>query len=300
MRNRSLLSILALAAACGSAYEDDHIGPVSELSSALGSAPELKRIALRTGVELAYREQGSPHGKPVLFLHGYTASHRHFDLNLPRLPRELHVFALDLRGHGGSSKPACCYTHDDFAADVIAFMDALCLPRAALVGHSMGSLIAHKVAVEAPERVDELVLISSAPTAAGNPTNAGLQSAVDALVDPIDPQFARQFEASIFFRPVPDAFLDTATSESLKIPAAIWQQTLAALIAEDHTSQLPRIRARTLLMWGDQDSIFSAADQSELEALIRHSTLHVYEQTGHGLHVERPERATRDIARFLR
>jgi pimeloyl-ACP methyl ester carboxylesterase len=251
-------------------------------------------------VELTYLEQGSPHGAPVLFLHGFTASHRHFDLNLKIFPRSFHVFALDLRGFGDSSKPACCYSHADFAADIVAFMDALGLCRASLVGHSMGSLIAHKVAVEAPERVDKLVLIGSSATSIDNPSNAALEALVGSLVDPIDPAFVRQFQASIFFNPVPESFLDTATAEALKSPAAVWQASLAGIINEDHSAQLPQITAPTLLLWGDQDTIVSAEDQAELSALIPDARLIVYEQAGHGVHVELPQRVTHDIARFLR
>ncbi|HTV21071.1 MAG TPA: alpha/beta fold hydrolase, partial [Polyangiaceae bacterium] len=73
------------------------------------AAPSLHRVQLSTGVELEYLEQGAPNGTPVVFLHGFTDSHRSFDRNLPSFPRRFHVFALDQRGHGNSSKPECCY-----------------------------------------------------------------------------------------------------------------------------------------------------------------------------------------------
>jgi non-heme chloroperoxidase len=295
-----LIPVFALVVACGGEPNRDAAANVSELASELSGAPKLKRIALSTGVELEYLEQGSKHGDPLIFLHGFTASHHHFDLNLRIFPRNFHVFALDLRGHGDSSKPECCYTQSDFAADVVAFMNALSLQRASLVGHSMGSLIAHKVAADFPSRVDKLVLLASAPTAAGHPSNAPLQALINSLVDPIDPAFVRGFEGSIFFNPVPEEFLDSATSEALKSPAAVWQQTFDGLINEDHSAELFQITAPTLIVFGDQDSVFNAADQAALDAVIPDSTLIVYSQTGHGLHVERPQRTTRDIARFLR
>lgn len=268
-------------------------------SQDFGRAVE-KQVVLSTGVTLRYVEQGSRRGIPVIFLHGYTDSHRSFDLNLPRFPRRFHVFALDQRGHGDSSKPACCYEQADFAADVPAFMDAVGLERASLVGHSMGSFIAHHVAVEFPERVERLVLIGSAPTIAGNPVALELKSAVDTLTDPIDPEFVRAFQASTFFRPIPESFLDTAVAESLKVPADIWQQALDGLLAEDHSDRLDEIDAPTLILFGDQDIFVTAAEQAVLDAEIPDSKLIVFEQTGHGTHVERPREVTRAIARFLR
>jgi len=283
---------------CGSANQEQE-----ESSFDVGgelAAPTLRTIALTTGVTLQYLEQGRPNGAPVIFLHGYTDSHHSFDLNLPIFPRRHHVYALDQRGHGGSSKPACCYTQNDFSNDVIAFMDQLGIASATLVGHSMGSFVAHQVAAEHPSRVDKLVLVGSATTVAGNPGALELKSAVDTLVDPIDPEFVRAFQASTFFQPIPETFLDTAVSESLRVPASIWKQALDGLIAEDHTAALAQITAETTIFWGDQDVFFFAEHQTAVVAAIPGSTLVTYPQTGHGLHVERPVRFVRDMRRILR
>lgn len=301
MRALFVLTASLLAAAPGCGAEDPATAGESlgEMESAL-RAPSIHSIHLSTGVTLEYLEQGNPSGEPVIFLHGFTDSHHSFDRNLPLLSPRFHVYALDQRGHGGSEKPACCYEPSDFTADVIAFMDALCIPRAALVGHSMGSLFAHKVAAEHPHRFSKLVLIGSAATAVGNPVGLELQAAVDTLTDPIDPAFVRDFQASTFFRPIPRSFLDTAVSESLRVPAAIWKQTLDALVVDDHSADLPHITADTLVFWGDQDIFFSAEEQARLVAAIPHARLLVYTDTGHGLHVEQPARFARDLEHFLR
>jgi pimeloyl-ACP methyl ester carboxylesterase len=260
----------------------------------------LKRIELDTGVELQYLEQGRPEGRPVIFLHGYTDSHRSFDVTLQRFPRRYRALALDMRGHGDSSKPACCYTQDDFAGDVVAFMDALDIERASLVGHSMGSFIAHKVAAEHPDRVEALIIIGSAPTMVGNPVVLELKDAVDTLEDPVDPEFIRAFQASTFYRPIPESILDTFVSESTKVPASVWQQALAGMVEEDHVSRLGDITASALILWGTQDGIFTAEEQWTLDTVIDDSRLIVYRETGHGTHVERPGRVASDIKRFLR
>lgn len=288
-----------IATGCGGQPMDGEDLSTESVSSKL-AAPMLRTIELPTGVELQYLEQGTEDGVPVIFLHGYTDSHHSFDRNLPRLSRALHVYALDQRGHGGSSQPDCCFEQGDFSEDVIAFMDALDIPSATLVGHSMGSFVAHKVAAEHPNRVDKLVLIGSAVTVAGNPVAIELKAAVDTLVDPIDPEFVRAFQAGTFFRPIPDWFLETAVAESLRVPARIWQSALDGLMAENHAGDLDQITAETLIFWGDQDGFFSAADQDALVAAIPGATLTVYADTGHGLHVEQPARFGRDLCRFLR
>ena len=264
------------------------------------AAPRLSRIALPTGVELEYLEQGSRNGEVVVFLHGYTDSYRAFDLNLPTFPRDKKVYALTQRGHGDSSKPATGYAPADFAADVIAFLDAKGIARATLVGHSMGSLVAHKVAAEHPNRVEKLVLIGSGPTVAGNPTALYLEEVVNTLTDPVDPDFVREFQASTFALPIPPGFLDTAVSESLKVPASIWQQAMTGMLNSDHSALLPNITAPTLIFWGDLDGFFGQADQDALLAAIPDSRLIHYVGTGHAPHVEQPARFVHDLADFLR
>lgn len=225
---------------------------------------------------------------------------RSFERNLPLLSPEFHLIAIDQRGHGNSTRPSCCYTQADFAADVDAFMTALDIKKATIVGHSMGGFIAHKVAVDYPKRVQQLVLIGAAPTAAGNVVIQELNDTVQALEEPIDPAFVRDFQSSTFYNPIPPEFLDTAVSESLKVPIGVWQQAIAGLLSEDHTDQLSEIKAPTLILWGDRDGIFPLEDQQTLQTLIPHSILKIYSQTGHGLHVEFPDRFVEDIYTFIK
>ncbi len=80
---------------------------------------------------------------------------------LPLLSPEYHAFALTQRGHGDSDKPECCYTVDDYAADVDAFMDALGIERATVVGGSTGALFAQRAVLSYPHRVSRLALIAA-------------------------------------------------------------------------------------------------------------------------------------------
>ncbi|CAM3916137.1 alpha/beta hydrolase [Corallococcus sp. ZKHCc1 1396] len=304
---RSLPCLLALLSVVGCGPATDTPPDLESAPAALetsdhhgGSAPREGSVRLSTGVTLRYVEQGRRDGPVVVFLHGYTDSHHTWDLDLPRFPRDLHVYALDQRGHGDSSRPACCYTQQAFARDVVAFLDAKRVPRAILVGHSMGSFIAQQVALDAPSRVKALVLVGSAPTVAGNEVALGLKSAVDTLTDPVDPTFIREFQASTFVRPVPASYLDTLVAESAKLPARVWQDSLDGLIAEDHSARLGSLRVPTLIIGGDQDGFFSVAEQRALARAIRGSTYLLYPETGHAPHAERPRRFVDDVSHFVR
>ena len=105
-----------------------------------------------------------------------------------------HAFAPDQRGHGESEQPECCYTVDDYAADVDAFMDAVGIEEATIVGHSGGTLIAPRVALSYPRRVSRLVLVGSAIMGARNEVMLELGEAVRALEDPVPLEFVREFQ----------------------------------------------------------------------------------------------------------
>src|SRR5262244_1089975 len=120
--------------------------------------PMVRSIALPSGVRLSYVEQGNPSGIPVLFLHGVTDSWHSFEPVLPHLPTSLHAFALSQRGHGDADRPVTGYYPQGFAADLAAFIDALSLGPAVIVGHSMGSYIAQRFALDYPDRTLGLVL----------------------------------------------------------------------------------------------------------------------------------------------
>jgi pimeloyl-ACP methyl ester carboxylesterase len=258
---------------------------------------------LSTGVRLLYAEQGDPSGEAIVFLHGYSDSWYSFSRVLPLLSPSYHAFALTQRGHGDSDKPECCYTPDDFAADVDAFMDAVRLEEATLVGASTGALFAQRVALSYPRRVSRLVLIAAQTPAHELEALSGLREEVRALEDPVPPEFVREFQKSTIYHPVPQEFLETAISESLKLPAHVWRDYLEQAVLSidrDYVVELREIRAPTLILWGEQDPLFPREEQERLAAAIPGATLKVYPESGHAAHWERPEWVVRDLEAFMK
>jgi non-heme chloroperoxidase len=259
---------------------------------------------LETGLRLHYAEQGDPRGEAIVFLHGYSDSWFSFSRVLPLLSPEYHAFALTQRGHGDSDKPQCCYTPEDFAADVDAFMEALGIEEATLVGASTGALFAQRVALSYPRRVSRLVLVGAqTPANEANEVVLGLQEEVRALEDPVPPEFVRAFQEGTIHQPVPQEFLDTVVSESLKLPARVWRDYLeGAVLSIDHDYVLPlrEIDVPTLMLWGEQDPLFPREEQERLAAAIPGATLKVYPETGHAVHWDRPEWVVRDLEEFMK
>lgn len=97
---------------------------------------------------------------------------------------------------------------------------------------------------------------------------------------------------------LPEDFVDTLITESLKVPARVWQQTLRGLIDTDLRANLKRITAPTLLIAGDGDSFASDDQQAMLDAIPR-ARLTLYRGVGHGVHLAYPKRVVSDIVDFL-
>jgi pimeloyl-ACP methyl ester carboxylesterase len=219
-----------------------------------------------------------------------------------QLPDDVRVLALTQRGHGDSERPqgdhGSGYAVADLAADAAAFLDAMEVEDACVVGHSMGSFVAQELALSYPERVSSLVLVGSAHVPS-NPVVRALHAEVQALQDPIDRGFVHGFQASTLHRPIPDHVLEEIVDESMKMPARVWKAALAGLLAYDASERLRSLSMPVLIAWGDKDSVFDRQAQDELVSRIPHARLSIYRDTGHGLHWEQPAEFARDLVTFL-
>jgi pimeloyl-ACP methyl ester carboxylesterase len=245
-------------------------------------------------VRLHYVEQGPSSGPAVILLHGYTDSSFSFSRVLPLLPPSMRVIAVDQRGHGRSQR-AGDYAMDAMARDVVELMDALDVPTATVVGHSMGSFVARRAAVLAPSRVSRLVLVG-AGVSLTNATVVEVGKAVEALRDPVDPAFVREFQYSTVARPVPGEFMAAAIAESHRLDAATWKAVFAGMTG--YVPAEPDIRMPTLVLGGDRDAVFSEQEQRQVGERIRGARVVIVPGVGHALHWEDPHRFVSELVGF--
>ena len=257
-----------------------------------------RTVTLANGLHIPYAETSDPTGVPVVFVHAYVESWRYFEGVLARLPASLHGYAPTQRGHGDASRPPDGYRPEDFAADIVGFMDTVGIRRAVLVGTSSGGLVSQFVASSRPDRVLALVLISTPASLANKPAVTAIWDEVSDLEDPLDPAFVDHFVRSTSPEAVPDEFLAVLVSESLKVPARVWKQTLRGLIAADSSVIMNRITAPTLLIWGDEDALVSE-DQQIIRGALQDARLKVYKGVGHAVHLAYPDRIVDDLIEFV-
>jgi pimeloyl-ACP methyl ester carboxylesterase len=118
------------------------------------------KSATRDGVTLRYTEAGT--GEPaIVFVHGWTCSREFWPGQISHFAKKHHVVAVDLRGHGESDKPDEDYSIDVFADDVAWLINELKLEKPVVVGHSMGGVIAMKLARKYPDATSAVVMIDS-------------------------------------------------------------------------------------------------------------------------------------------
>jgi non-heme chloroperoxidase len=259
----------------------------------------LRQIQLPGRVRLEFAEQGSRSGMPVIALHGVTDSWRSFEPVLPHVSSDLRVIALTQRGHGGSDKPDTGYRPADFAADVAAFMDALEIERAVLVGHSMGSINALRCALDHRSRVAGLMLAGTMPWFGRTPElQAFHRESIVPLTDPVPEAFTREFQQSTLARPIDASMLDGFVAESLRVPARVWRAAFDGFMSDDFSERLREIEVPTRVVWGHHDAFCPAAAQREMLGLIRTARLVDYADAGHAMHWEEPRRFANDLSQF--
>jgi len=249
-----------------------------------------RSVELPTGITMKYVDAGNPAGEAVILLHGITDSSRSFYPTMEHLAAlrpDLRLIALDQRGHGGTSlpqSPQCrkapelCFRPADFAADVLAFVDALGIERAHLVGHSMGTAVAQLLALERPERVRRLVLIAGFASMIDGPVlrdfllgdraegvwkeafmRKGHRFPEDvyelAPVD-ADPEAEEWMLENWVYDPTADPeYLAAIARETARTPLGTWLGAARALLSFDNRERLSELRVPTLVLWPTQDNI---------------------------------------------
>jgi pimeloyl-ACP methyl ester carboxylesterase len=231
-------------------------------------------------------------GEPVLVLHGWGASIETVHPIVAGLETGARVYAPDLPGFGESSPPPEPWGVEEYQAFVAAYMDAVGIDRAAIVGHSNGGRIAIRMAATEPSRAAKLVLVDSAGIRPRR-TLRWYRRVAMAKVG----KYAARSLGSPGAR-LRDVLVGRAASADYAAAGAM-RPTLVRLVNADLRPLLPDISAPTLLVWGSGDTDTPLAMAREMERLIPDAGLVVLEGAGHYSYLDQPARFARIVSHFL-
>ena len=249
------------------------------------SAPSVtgQTISLQ-GIEMYFETYGT--GEPLLLLHGFLGSGADWALVFKNPPEGYRSIFPDLRGHGRSTNPSGVFTFRQSARDVLALLDALNVPRCKAIGVSGGAQTLLQIAVQQPDRIQAMVLVSGGH---------------------YFPKEARTFMRQFALENLPPAEQERTRqrhqhgAEQLQ---ALLQQAKGFQTSYDDMTLTPphlaTITARTLLVFGDRDPLYPIHIPVEMRTAIPRSSLWIVPNGGHGpIFGEQSSRFTETALAFL-
>jgi len=242
---------------------------------------EVRRATVTVGPwRVHYVAAGEQNRDAVVLVHGFAASHRWWAGALPALAERYRVYAVDLPGFG-QTRPRRAFGFAQAVEMLAAWMEALGISSANLVGHSMGGQVCIRLAVRYPRLVDRLVLVNT----------SGLP-----LRRPLPLLMARALQVAAL---EPRGFSMGKMSGSLRAGPLVMISAARALLTDDVRAELSRISAPTLVVWGDQDHLVPLTSGVAIAAAIPHAHLTILRGAGHKAMIEQPREFNALVLGFL-
>ncbi|MDO9303211.1 MAG: alpha/beta hydrolase [Anaerolineales bacterium] len=229
---------------------------------------------------------------PVILIHGAGGTHLSWPPQIRRLADE-KIYALDLPGHG-KSEDAGRQSIDEYADDVIAFMDELKMRVAVIVGHSLGSAVALTLALKYPKQVLGLGLLGSGSRLRVSPIlleTAGNPNTFESAVEMVN--------GNCFCSETPQNLIEHSKRTMLEIRPPVLLGDLLACNEFDVTSQLDKITVPTLIICGAEDKMTPLKFSELLQSGIANSQLHVLDKAGHMVMLEQPDAVADLLKQFI-
>ena len=255
------------------------------------------------GANLYYEEHGD--GQPIVFLHGAAAGLRYFEPQLMGLSETYRTIALDFRGHGRSEKTELGHTLPQYARDLHAFVEHLGLDAVVIVGWSMGAIVSWEYVEQfGTDGIRALVDIDMEPSPMkregyehGSYDVAGLRKALASIqTNPLD--FIDQSIAALLKEPPSRELRNMMFDEESRCPPPI-QGTMLLELLRDYRDVLPAIDVPVLVCAGADEKWRSVASVEYAAELVPNAEFELFEESGHCITVEEPERFNRILREFV-
>jgi pimeloyl-ACP methyl ester carboxylesterase len=255
------------------------------------------------GYRIHYLEAGG--GDPLILLHGTGGEGARWMPTIKGLASNFRMISLDQIGFGQSDKPLTAYHSGVFAGFLARFMKTIGVPRATIIGQSMGAGVALYLAVHNPEMVERLVLVNGGSyRAASDPPPAPPNWHDRQIANAGTLEESREYLRKLYY----DHSFVTEELAEQNLILRLWSahtiesmQTanargLGALTEEE----VRGIKAPTLLVWGTKDRLSPVANADKLNAVIENSRKVLIDKAGHYPFLEQAEKFNRIVLEFLK
>jgi 3-oxoadipate enol-lactonase len=245
---------------------------------------------------IGYIEAGDGDSTPVVFLHGVGSDKSVWAPQLTRFGNSRRAVAFDYPGYGESEFIADA-TRDDFAAAILAAMDALEIDRAHVCGLSLGGVVAIAMHAAAPERCASLIIADSF---AVHPDGQGIHDRSVAASQSMSMRDLAEARVGMLLGPATTPELRTEVIETMAaIDPAAYRVGAAAVWLADQRDRARAIDVPTLILVGEEDRITPPALSEELANLIPGSQLERIAEAGHLANAEQPDAFNAAIESFF-
>jgi pimeloyl-ACP methyl ester carboxylesterase len=244
-------------------------------------------------------------GNPLLLIAGLGSDNASWLGVVKELSMYFKVIIFDNRGSGRSDVPPGAYTIRNMADDAIKLLDFLQIKQAHIIGHSMGGYIAQELAINYPERLDKLILESTAPVSSKRN---------NILFEDICSQLKKEGNSEAWikrwtfwlFSPklfTNNAFINAFVGNSLQYPylqkADGFKSQTDAIALFDMRDRIGAIKAKTLILEGKDDILITPEEAEMLANGIPGSIYQLLKDVAHCIHIENPKLFTSAVLPFL-
>ena len=241
-------------------------------------------------------------GPVLLFLHGIGGNHHSFDWQLPAFASHWKATAWDMPGYGKST-PMEDMTFEKLAHAVAGLLDHLKAPTAAIVGHSMGGMVAQEFMVHYPERTSAVVLSGTSPSF-GRSNGEFQEWFLSQRLAPLDrglspSDFAEELVPNMMSVNPPRKAVEAAICSMSALPAETYRTALHCLVKFDQREALGNITCPTLVLAGEFDEAAPSPMMKKMASYIPDSRFHCLKGVGHLANLEDPDAFNSVILDFL-
>lgn len=249
-------------------------------------------------IDLYYEISGQ--GQPVVFIHGLGSSTGDWELQTPFFSKQFQVITLDVRGHGQSQKPPGPYSIPLFASDVAAFIEALDIAPAHIVGISMGGMIAFQLAVDRPDLIRSMVIVNSGPEVVPHTLKEYWFVASRLLLVYLFSmrKIGEVIGGGLFPKPEQVKARQQFVERWAENDKRAYVAAMRAIVGWSVTEHLPKMNIPTLILTGDRDNTTVEAKEKYM-AKLPQAELVVIENSGHASPVDQPELFNEALMAYL-